>query len=281
LRVLYIDVYFFINFTVDILALYFAARLIHKNPSALRLVFGGIIGSAFAVLCVMLGLSGVWYFALLFSSLLCLAFVSVSNVSIYRRIKFAAAFLIIETLLGGIVSAVYSYFDIYVYPLLGGFEEKVENKRILVFSVAVLIGITLITLVFSLFGNMASEKCAVITTNILGINLKLDALVDNGNRLKDPMDNSAVTIVKAKALWKKFEGKDFSSILEQIGPEYKTKIRLIPVNSFGAERLLVGIRGEIKIKIRKKEETVNTVIAIDEEEGSFAGYSAIIPASLI
>ena len=49
MRTFYIDVYFLINLTVDILALYFSA-IFSKTPTSIkRLLIAGIIGAASAV----------------------------------------------------------------------------------------------------------------------------------------------------------------------------------------------------------------------------------------
>ena len=51
---LYIDVYFLINFCVDILALYFAASFVKIPCTNLRLVISGVIGGGYAVVGILL-----------------------------------------------------------------------------------------------------------------------------------------------------------------------------------------------------------------------------------
>ena len=46
---LYVDVYFLINFTVDILALYFAAIFSKVPTSTRRLIISAVIGAFFAI----------------------------------------------------------------------------------------------------------------------------------------------------------------------------------------------------------------------------------------
>ena len=48
MKTLYIDVYFMINFTVDILAVFIAARMIHARITVKRLIMSGTVGALFA-----------------------------------------------------------------------------------------------------------------------------------------------------------------------------------------------------------------------------------------
>ena len=53
MKTLYIDVYFFINFTVDLLALYFSSALYKLPTSAPRLMLASFVGSLYAVFGVL------------------------------------------------------------------------------------------------------------------------------------------------------------------------------------------------------------------------------------
>ena len=281
--VLYIDVYFFINFTVDILSIYFALRIIHTEPQIHRVIIGSVIGSILALVAVLLNLNSLGFVLLLFLCVVLLSVISAKNISFVRRVRFGATFLIIETLIGGIVSFFYSYLNTYIYPYFFGNVEQAENKSLLVLSIIILIGYGILRIAISFFGGFIKERSVKLSAELLGIRFSQDALVDSGNYLKDPIDGTPVTLVKAGALNKRLEGKTFSEILELIEPRFKTKIRLIPTNSIGGKRLLVGVLSDIKVKskFKKKDLVLKTVIAIDEEEGSYAGYSAIIPASFL
>ena len=71
MQTLYIDVYFLINFTVDVLAVYFAVLLSKITTSRIRLILCGLIGAISACLTVILELNTVFYVInLLFSVLI-------------------------------------------------------------------------------------------------------------------------------------------------------------------------------------------------------------------
>ena len=61
MKTFYIDVYFLINFTTDILALYFAASLNKIKSSAMRLILAGAFGAAVACAIVLLAPSGLLF----------------------------------------------------------------------------------------------------------------------------------------------------------------------------------------------------------------------------
>ena len=91
MQTLYIDVYFLINFTVDILAIYFAVSFSAVPTTRLRLVLGAVSGAVFATLAIFIDLPAVKLVsALLFSFII--AIISVKGVSFLRRFKFFFAF---------------------------------------------------------------------------------------------------------------------------------------------------------------------------------------------
>ena len=54
MKTIYIDVYFLINFSVDLLALYFAAMFMKIRATNLRLVLAALVGALYAVIGVLL-----------------------------------------------------------------------------------------------------------------------------------------------------------------------------------------------------------------------------------
>ena len=123
-----------------------------------------------------------------------------------------------------------------------------------------------------------SEKNVNIIVCLNGEFEKISALVDSGCFLCDPLDGKPVIIVKTGLI-------GFTKGLVEFGAseneEIKRRVRIIPVKTLGEERILMGLRTDyIEIEGRKQRYD-NIVIALDNEEGSFGGYAAIAPLSLI
>ena len=113
METLYIDVYFLINFTVDILAIYFAVSFSSVPTTRVRLILGGVMGAVFATLAIFVENTLIkLLLSLVFAVII--AIVSVRGASVLRRLKFFFAFLIFETLIGGAVYLVYGLLDKYI-----------------------------------------------------------------------------------------------------------------------------------------------------------------------
>ena len=111
MKTFYIDVYFLINFTTDILALYFAASLNKIKSTVLRLILAGCFGSAIACVIVLFDLSGALFVAVFLSGIVITVEIFCPLETKIRKFKMLFAFLLFETLIGGAVSFIYGLLD--------------------------------------------------------------------------------------------------------------------------------------------------------------------------
>ena len=56
MKTLYIDIYFLINFTVDLISLHFAAMLSHNRAENKRLLVAALLGALISSVCVLIDL---------------------------------------------------------------------------------------------------------------------------------------------------------------------------------------------------------------------------------
>ena len=88
MKTLYIDVYFLINFTVDVLSLYFAALFSKTPTNKRRLIGGAFAGAVIAVITVFMPEIFVLKILVGTLGLLIMALISVKTISLKRKIKF-------------------------------------------------------------------------------------------------------------------------------------------------------------------------------------------------
>lgn len=281
MQVLYIDVYFLINLTVDTLALYFSVRLAKCTSSALRLVLGGSVGAVFATLTVLFEISGFLYFLLLFTSALILVLIVGIEFTQLKRLKIFVSFLVLETFLGGFVSFAYSLLDKYLYPMFSNEEFGTENRNFLLLAMIVLMSFGVLKLLFSLFSGTLTEKYAEFSFSLLGKPFKVLGMIDSGNILKDPMNMLPVVILKSQVVKDCIKNASIDNVYS-LPEEIKRCVRFIPTKSLGTEKILLGFKTDIFIKgHHNKVFKKNAVIALDNEKGSFGGYNALIPTELV
>ena len=273
---LYIDIYFLINFTVDILSLYFAGKFSKVKTTVIRLIAGGGVGALFACLVALFVFEWYIYAFVLIATAIIISYVYAADVSVIRRVKLFFSFIIFETLIGGAVSYGYGILDKYLYP---GFTEDggAENRNLLILALTVLLSFGIIKLLFYVFFGIKSEKNVTFTIVLFGKKQEFSAMVDSGNLLRDPMSSYPVILVK-RASFRLIPSKDDLTSCED--PSVKCRIRLIPAKGIGDNRILVGIRPDYITK-ENGEKIENVIIAFDNEEGNYGGYSALVPESLI
>lgn len=279
----YIDVYFFINMTVDILSAYFAAGAVNIRSSVPRLAFIGAIGGGLAVFDVVFNFSapvriGSFFIYMIVSGWL------ISKIGLtVRRIKFAFAFFFFEIFVGGGVYYGYLILERYFGDFLSPGENTGTRREIIILSVLILFVIGVLKLLVLIFGKERFIKTVRLKIEIDGKVLEADALVDSGNLVRDPMNMCPVLFVK-NALAKKLFPINVTELtdIDSLGGGYRKRIRLIPVTRNGTTHVMTGVRMDrVTAVLPKGEEEISVTLAIDKEEGSFGGYDALLPSAVI
>ena len=282
MQTLYIDVYFLINFTVDILAIYFAVSFSSVPTSKLRLVIGGALGALFAMAAlfvdepfVKLILSLVFAFVI--------AKISVRGVTFIRRLKFFFAFLIFETIIGGLVYYAYTLLDKYIYKHLDGTILGEENRSILIISIIVLLSVGVFKLFLTAFSSEGRRGGVEIELEAFGSIISFEAFIDSGNLLRDPVDMRAVVLIKKSLATRIFPESLIEGRTNDLSLDVKRCIRIIPITREGGVSILTGIRPKRVSAILKngKKDDIDVIVAIDNEGGSYGGYEALVPSSAI
>ncbi len=279
MKTLYVDVYFLINFTVDLLALYFASSFAKIPTTAIRLSIAAAIGALYAVICTLFIEN--YFVAVLFAiaTLVLIVYIGSRKISFIRRVKYLIAFLIFEILIGGLVY--------YAYTLLDRLTQNVSftegaavNKKLLLLSALVLLSFGILKLIVALFGNSRSIKSVPLYFKIGDIEIETEALVDSGNLAEDPFEKTPVMFIK-KSEMVKHTKININPLLSEES-KFKNKIRIIPIKRAGDTKIFYGFKPDFVSVIKnKKREEIKVVIAIDDEGGNYGGFSALLPISAI
>ncbi len=277
LKVLYIDVYFLINFTVDLLALYFAASVLHIRTGVLRLLGAAALGGGYATLAIFLSGTPVTVMLLSVPTLLLFSWIVPRTASVSRRVRFAGLFLLFEIFLGGAVY--YGYRLLGKIPFFSEFRSNytAEGRRLMAFAVVALFAAGILRLCRCMLSSSCAERVCILTFTFGGKTYRVDALTDSGNLLRDPLDGTPVALVKSRDT----ACRSLADGLSREEPALRTRIRLIPAAVGGHRSLLTGIRPDsvlVEMPGRKPEE-ISMIIAFDREEGTYGGYPALVPTA--
>ena len=278
MRTVYIDIYFLINFTVDLLAFHLAVLFTRAHVVNSRLILASFISSIFACTTLFFELKAWMMTVLSLVMLLLISYVLIGGISIQRRIRIMVAFVLFLTIIGGLV---YLAFDVIGAYFPDQVAATVENRRLLVLSMLLLLSIGIFRLLFLFFYHSTTERVAHLKIELLGNSVECDALVDSGNLLKDPIDLTPVMMIKSDIAKRLFPQGIPSCDSSNISG-FECFVRLIPVKKDGRVDLKLGVRAERVLILRgKRYEEIKATFIIDEEEGRFGGYEALLPASAL
>ena len=283
IRTLYVDVYFLINFTVDLLSLYFAACFSKIPTSTARLIDASSIGALIAVMVVLMPEIPILKFIIATMGLIAVGFVAPKKVGIKRKVKYVLAFLVFEALLGGAVSFIWGILDKYISGFFDGTEGGAVNRKMLFLSLIVLLCIGVFKMFVSLFSNVESESSARVEITFMDNTAVVSAFIDSGNLAIDPMDMSPVLLIK-KDIAKSILPENIIDLsgIDTLDRSIKKRIRLIPVSRGGETHMFVGVKADaVRLIDGDTSEELRVTLAIDKEGGDFGGYKALMPSAAL
>ncbi len=280
MRTIYIDVYFLINFTVDLLAIHFASRFSKVPIKSFRMICAAIIGGIYAVVTVIIPQNILIFIGVGIISLILITLICTFGTSFLRKLKFIIAFLLFLVLIGGMVYYAFTFIDNHI--TLTESDGIIENRTLLLLSITVLLSMGIIKLLFIIFDGATTEKNVKIKITLKEKSIVLDAFVDSGNLAKDPIDMSPVLFIKKSAAEKLFNEGIPEFYDGKVNDEYKSYIRLIPIKTKDKTEIIYGLRADCVSVIKgKKEERIKITIAFDNEGGTYGGYEALMPISAL
>ena len=277
MKTIYIDVYFMINFTVDILAVFLAARMIHIKINMKKLLLSGFVGSVFATAELFLKQKAHdIILAVLF--LLALSFIIAKRVSVYRKAKFILAFYIAAFLISGTVNFVYGLLDKYIDDIFADTADT-TNRKAIIFSLIILLIIGVLRLFIMMVSDSINEKSTRIRIELGKKSIEVDALIDTGNLVKDPMNMNPVIFLKKTSAKEIIpEAVIDLSHIDNLATDLQKRIRLVPVSRNNETHVMTGLRVDRVFVLKENfKEEINATIVIDKEEGTFGGYYALAP----
>lgn len=283
LKTLYIDVYFLINFTVDILSLYFAALFSKIPTTTKRLIISAAIGASVATLAVFLPENP--FIKLVFAALglILMGYIAPKPMKLRRKIKFIFSFIIFTALIGGAVTFIWDVFDRYLSGLFIDAQGGAVNRKMLFMSAIVLLSIGVFKMLVSFFSNNQSEGSALLEISFLDNTAVMGAFVDSGNLAIDPMDMSPIILLKKEAA-KSFLPENIVELsnIDSLDRKIKKRIRLIPITRGGETHVLIGVKPDsVKVVNGDCREEIKVTVAIDKEGGSFGGFEALMPSAAL
>ncbi len=277
----YVDLYFLINTCMNLLTLMISATLLHRKVSRRRAWLAAAAGGLWAVVALFSAVEGFW--GLLLDAtvifLMCAAVFTTKKTTLKTLFKCTLVGVLTSMILGGVMTALYALLNRIRLPLG---ETQENSSSLLVFAViAALAGLA--TVQGGRFWGL-SKKSKYITVNavLFGKAISFSALVDTGNRLREPISGRSV-IVADRARILEALPPPLSTVLSTASPEkwlsdgqYATRIRLVPTNTATGKGMLPAILPD-KLTLTDGDTTypADYLIAPAPMENS-SGFDAVI-----
>ena len=292
-NVVYADLYFLINFSMDFLCFFLSGKLISKPLSPLRMALASAVGGVYAIALLFISAPPVWLLTLhvLVSALMCL--IAMTDLAAFGELPYhTLVFTAISMFLGGAMTALMSLFDKLI-P-----EDMISNAdgtsdSISVYALALLAVIAaVITLVGgnSLKSRMARPN-ATVTLEVQDKTASFRGLSDSGNLLREPISGKPCIVV-APELLSEIMPREITKMIKQ-GTSAETLIckcrestslplRLIPAKTATGGTMLLGfIPDKIYINTGRTPKLKDAAVAVGLIDKNASGVEALIPSELM
>ena len=284
--IVYGDLLFLINFSMDFLCFYLSCLLLHQRLPTLRALLASCVGGIYSVVALFLDVDGVT--ALLVDGavlvVMCMTVYTRRKMRLTRMLCSVALYFFVSALLGGIMTALFSLFnrmDIFAEGLDMG-----DGVDVWLFAL-----LAIVSCIFSLKGGRmltasSNVKRATLLIEDEGGCARLEALVDSGNLATEPISGKSVIFASISACAKALGDDTYtylnsSNDMTDMPPSLSYRIRLVPSRTVSGEALLPAIRMKSTTLIfdgRRKD--LDAYIAFVPKE-TVGGCDAIISNELI
>ena len=242
----YVDLYFLINTCMNLLTLMITATLLHRKVSRIRAWLSAAAGGLWAVMALFSGVEG--FLGLLCDGavifLMCAAVFATRKASFSALLKCTVVGVLTSMILGGVMTALYALFNRIQLPLG---DTQGGGSSILIFAlIAALAGLATVQ-GGRFLGLSKKSEYVTVTAELFGKTVTLRAMVDTGNRLREPISGRSVIVADRTRILEALPSS-LSAALESPSAErwlsderYATRIRLVPTNTATGTGMLPAI----------------------------------------
>ncbi len=291
---IYIDIIIVENLIMNYIILYATGLISKSKKSYLRMFLASLIGAIYATLEYVLKVN--IYSNIILKTILSIIIVYVAFYpqNAKKMCKQLVLFYVTTFTFGGI--ATYLIYVLKPQNIIIKNGMYVGTYVLKVIFIGAIVGTIILAIAFKMAKNKLTKKDMICKVKIKlnGKEETVEAMVDTGNMLKEPITGTPVVVVERTSLYELLPkeilnntesilGGDFEKIPEEIKNEYVPKLKLIPFASLGKQNgMLVGIKPEkIEVINEQTEEEKNAIIGIYNKSLTKRGeYKALIGIDL-
>ena len=290
----YIDIILLENLCMNYIILFATAYIMKIKISHIRIIASSSIGAVYSIMLYMqiLPIYSSIFMKIILSVVM--VYISYAPKSVKIAIHQLIIFYLISFAFGGCAFALLYFVkpqDIFIKNgvYIGTYPLKIA-------LLGGIVGFIITYIAFKIIKNKATKEEMIykLKIKINDKTVEVNALLDTGNKLKDPITLVPVIVIEKQKLYNflpeeilenidKIIGGDSNKLIEE-NIKYMSKFRVIPYNSIGKQNgLMLGFKAdEVKIIIDEEERTIkNTIIGIFNQSFNSQTYSALISLEII
>ncbi len=269
-RVVYADLLWLIDFSMDLLALGIAGRIAQRPTVPWRVVAAAAVGGLWSVASLLLGVAGIGGVALDLAVAAGMLLLAYGRASPARFALTLSGFVGATVLLGGSMTALANLFVPSGEPVSGGGFALLA------------LGGSGATLLATHLRRRAAPRRVAVTLTLDGRSLTLDALTDSGNLVRDPISGQGVIFVAPVKLRQWLAPPLRTALLTgqtaaiaALPPDDARRLRMIPATTVTGRGMLPAIRPD---GVTVGGEACAALVAPLASE---RGEEAVVPADLV
>ena len=246
----YADILFFVNFSMDFLCFYLMNTLFSRKMRLLPSVLAAVIGAAYGVASVLWPIDGL--LLLVIDLLVCLVMCRIAligaEVTRRRLLTDTLAYMGISMMLGGVMTALYRFFN--TAGVSDGFsEENADGISPWLFFLLAVIGGGATLLGGRSVHRRSQEEYYDVRIRLCGREALFRGVVDTGNGVEDPVSGVQAMMLDRKSA-ERFLPREVIALSERptsaafavLSEEYRRRARLLPVHTVTGEGMLLAFR---------------------------------------
>lgn len=291
---IYLDIVLIENLCMNYIILFATGFIMKLKLHHFRMILSATLGGIYAIFLYMqiIPLYSNMVMKIILS--ICMVYIAFLPKGVKALLKQLVMFYLVSFVFGGCAFALLYFIkpqDIFMINgvYIGTYPVKIA-------LLGGLVGFAIIHIAFKVVKNKMSKKALIydIEMKIDQKSVKMKAMLDTGNMLKDPISGIPVIVVEREKLYEilpktildnteKIIGGDWKNCEDYI--EYRTRFRVIPFRSIGKQNgMLLGFKvDEVKI-MTDMEEIINKKVIVciyHQKLTKTSAYSALIGLDML
>ena len=286
-QTVYVDLLFMINFSMDFLCFFLSARLLGRRLSVPRTMIASALGGLYSDIALFINVGRMY--ALLLDISVCVLMCAIvfckrksnSSLPIYILV-----YLGISMALGGFMTAIFNLLNRLELPLESGISDGIS---VWLFALLAVLSAAITLVSGRFFKSRSVQRNAEVDISYGGRSVKLRAMSDSGNLLRDPISGKPCIVADVCALESIIPRavahaarKGNISEISDLPPKEAKRVRVIPIRTAGGESALIALRAErITVDAGCGAHEVDVLVALSNIGNSANGAQALISPEMI